>query len=172
MFGIPQGAGEIVDIVEVGEVFRLQQRRGCRENRRAERCGGDAAQLRHRIDVVGAGGGTRTVPHFVVDDHQAKGLAAGRAELVFVDFAEQLALIEIDRAFQIAANFRPGDIHRLDLQLGALLHPIDQPSQSAPGTLKLAKAGIVQNGIELFRKNGVERGNVAVQCAAQRLHID
>src|SRR5579875_1091544 len=45
--------------------------------------------------------------HLVVDDKQPVRLAAGHAEFGIVNFAEQLALIEFDGAFEVAAQLCP-----------------------------------------------------------------
>ena len=45
----------------------------------------------------------------MINQQQAERLAAGHAELAFVDLAEKVALVELCGALQIAADFRPGD---------------------------------------------------------------
>ena len=64
-----------------------------------ERGEGGRGDIRHqpqRLDIVGV------VGPFVVADQRAIRLAARRAELVFVDLLEELALIELDGPGQIA----------------------------------------------------------------------
>ena len=50
----------------------------------------------------------------VIADQQPIGLAARHAEFGFVDLLEQLALVELDRPLQVAAQLDPADIHNLD----------------------------------------------------------
>ena len=108
------------------------------------------------------------MPHIVVDDHQTVRLAAGHAELFFVNFAKQLALIEFDGAFQVAADFRPADIEDLGLEARAVLHAADQPGEAPPASLEPAQPIVVQDRIKLFAdQHRVDGDDVAVeQCRA------
>ena len=54
----------------------------------------------------------RTVLHRVVAQQHAEGTAAGHAEFVAVDLVEQLALVELDGAFLVAAQFGPGHVQQ------------------------------------------------------------
>ena len=73
-----------------------------RGDERREGGGADVRDQAQRLDVVGM------VRPFVVADQRAVGLAAGRAELVLVDLPEQLALVEFDRARQVAVQLALG----------------------------------------------------------------
>ena len=108
----------------------------------------------------------------MVDHQQAVRLAARRAELFLVDLAEQQALVELDRAFEVAADLRPADVQDLDLEAVGQLDAVDQPGDAAPGAFQLAQAGVVQDGVELLGQHGVDRRDVAVERVAQRLVID
>ena len=82
-----------------------------------------AATLRHlaqQVDVLGM------VGELVVADQRAVRLAAGHAELVFVDLLEDLALVELDRLVQVLDQLPLGDVEHLDLEHGAGLGVHDQ----------------------------------------------
>ena len=78
---------------------------------RGERGRGDVRHQPQRLDVVGV------VGPLVVADQRAIGLAARRAELVFVDLLEQLALVELDGPRQIALSSRFGALNTRSLRL-------------------------------------------------------
>ncbi len=107
------------------------------------------------------------MPHRMVDHHQAKRFAAGHAELFLVDPAERHALVEFERPLEVAGQLFPGDRQQPDLDAAAGLDAGDQPGEPAPATFKCEKPRLVQDGVELIAKSGIDRGDVAVECRAQ-----
>ena len=72
------------------------------------------------------------VGELVVADQGAVRLAAGHAELVFVELLEDLALVELDRPVHVLEQLPLGDVQHLELQLGAgfaVHHQVVQPRQ-------------------------------------------
>ena len=53
------------------------------------------------------------MPDLVVDDKKPVRLAARHTEFAFVNLVEQLALVELDGALQIAAELRPAEVEQL-----------------------------------------------------------
>jgi hypothetical protein len=51
----------------------------------------------------------------IITDQQTEGLAAGHAKFFFVNLAEEVALIEFDRALQVSAQFCPAKVEHSDL---------------------------------------------------------
>ena len=92
----------------------------------------------------------------VVADQRPIGFAARRAELVLVDFLEQHALVELDRAGEVAMQFPLGRIDNPDLEVGARFGIPDQVEQATPTSLQLAETGVVHDFVELRRERGVE----------------
>ena len=86
---------EIARLRQLGPVLEPEHLRADAGDEGREGAGGDVRHKAQRLDVV------RMRGPFVVADQRAVGLAAGRAELVFVDLLEQLALVEFDGAGQI-----------------------------------------------------------------------
>ena len=125
-----------------------------------------------RADVIGARRRARPDAASRVDDQEAIRFTARRAEFLLVYLAEQLALIEFDGAFQIAADLRPGDVQHLDLEPAGKFRAVHQPRNTTPRAFQLAHAVVVQDGIDLLGEHGVDRGDVAVERIAQRLFID
>ena len=105
---------------------------GGRDERR-ERRRRDVGHQAQRLDVV------RMLRPLVVADQRAVGLAARRAELVLVDLLEQLALVELDRALQIARQVALRQVQHAQLQAGAGLAVHHQVVQSAPACLPASR---------------------------------
>ena len=73
----------------------------------------------------------------MVDDQQPVRLAAGHAEFALIDLAEQLALVELDGAVEIAAEFAQRKLQDLQLYRPGRIEPADEPGDgraSAPRT--------------------------------------
>ena len=104
----------------------------------------------------------------VVDDHQAVRLAAGHAEFFLVDPPEGDALVELQGPLEIAAELDPGDRQQPHLDAAARLDAGDQPGKAAPASLEVEKSLGVQHGVELLAHGGIDVGDVAVECRAQR----
>ena len=100
-------------------------------------------------------------------DHQAVRLAARHAELVLVDALEGEALVELERAFEIAAEFRPAHRKQPHLDAPAGLDAGDQPREAPPASLELEKPRCVQDRVELRADCGIDLGDVAVDGGAQ-----
>ncbi len=135
-----------------------------------ERGEGGRGDLRHAPqprDIVGRVAGRRLVPDLVGADQDAERLAAGRAELLLVDLLEQLALVELDRPLEIAADLRPADVQQADLGGGAG-GAVDQIGDAAPVRFELLQPGRVQDGVELRRDQGVDPGDLTVDRRQQR----
>src|SRR5215472_8579164 len=99
---------------------------------------------------------------FVVPDQGAERSTAERSVLLFIDFLEHSALVELDRLVQIFKEVRLTDIHQLDLETARsfrLLHEIVKPS---PRSLKLLQRLRMHDFIELPGNECVEIGNAAV----------
>ena len=119
------------------------------------------------------------VAPLVVADQRAVGLAARRAELVLVDLLEELALVELDGAGEVAIELALGQVEHAQLQRGAGLRVMDQVMQSPPRALELEELRIVHDRVELLGQLGIDRldglvegpGEVAVEGdrAGQRL---
>ena len=157
---------------QIGEFFDLQQGRRGGEHRRRECRGGNPGELHQCGDVIGRGARNRTVPHLVIDDQQAVRLAAGGAEFLFVNLTEQLALIEFDGPFQIAAEFGPRDVEHLDLGSSGGVEPGGEPGEPAPAPLDAAQPRMMQDRVELLADQRVERGDVAVERGATHRRFD
>ena len=99
VFGRLEDLGQIARLGQFGVVAEAEHARAGGGDERREGGGGDVGDQPQRLDVVGM------LRPFVVADQRAVRLAAGRAELVLVDFLEQLALVEFDRLGQVAGQF-------------------------------------------------------------------
>ncbi len=167
VIGTAQRGSDVPHAFEVGKRVDLQHTWMQRQHGRHERGGGDGGQLSQAADVVGGGACRRAMAHRMVDHHQAKRLAARHAELFLVDPAERQALVEFERPLEVAAQLLPGDGQQPDLDAAAGLDPGDQPGEAAPAALEREKPRLVQDGVELIAKGGIDLGNVAVECRAQ-----
>ena len=79
----------------------------------------------------------------VIANQRPVRLAAGRAELVLVDLLEQLALIEFDRARQVAEQLAFRQVDHAQLQVRARLAVHDEVVQPAPAAFELPEPLIV-----------------------------
>ena len=156
---------------QIGEVVNLQQGRGSAQHGRYESRGGDPRQLQQRIDVVGRSTGRRAVADLVVDNQQPVGFAAGHAEFALIDLLEQLALVELDGAVEVAAEFVPRKMQDLQLYRPGRIEPADEPGNGAPAPLELPHARMMQYRIDLLGEQGIDRGDVPVERAAARLRV-
>ena len=77
---------------------------------------------------------------FVVDNQQPIRLAAGHAEFALIDLLEQLALVELDGAVEVAAEFAPRKLQDLQLYRPGRIEPADQPGNSRASGLRTAAA--------------------------------
>ena len=99
------GLGKLGDAVETEEFGRGRADERAKSRRR------DVRQLAQHVDVLGM------VGEFVIADERAIRFAAGRAELVFIELFEKLALIEFDRAVEVLEEVALGNVEHLELQL-------------------------------------------------------
>src|ERR1700730_17872208 len=104
--------------------------------------------------------------NFMIDDEQAVGLAARRAELFLVHLAEELALIEFDGALEIAAERQPGNTKHLHFDPARRIEPGDKPGKTAPAALEEAQAAVVENRIELGANQRIKSRDVTIERAA------
>ena len=184
IFGLTEGAplGVVRGLEDLRQIARLREfgvaveaehaRAGGGDERR-ESAGGDVGDQPQRLDIV------RMLRPFVVPDERAVGLTAWSAELVFIDFLEQQALVEFHRPGQIARQLPFGDVDDLDLQVGAGLAVHHQIVHAAPASLEFGELGVVHDRVKLRRQllvdcrdRAIERaGNVFVedQRAGHRL---
>ena len=98
---------------------------------RAERRRRHVRHLAQQVDVFGM------VRELVVADQRPIGFAAGSAELVLVQLLEGLALVELNRSIEVLEQLPLGNVHYLQLQLGAGLAVHHQVVQTAPRTFEL-----------------------------------
>ena len=96
------------------------------------------------------------IGELIVADQCAVGLTARRAVFGLVDLLEEVALVELDRLFQVLADLVLGGRHHLDLELGAGLRILDQVMKAAIAPLQLLKIRVVKHGGELFGNHRVE----------------
>ena len=145
MIGVAQRACNVDDAGEVGEAVHFQQRRRGTQDDRAKRRRRHAGQSGQCGHVVRACRWRGAVSHLVVDHQQAVRLAARRAELVLVNLAEHMALVELDGAFQVATDFVPAGVEQFDFEACALVGAVHQPGDAAPGTFQAAQPRVVQD---------------------------
>src|SRR5690606_6092581 len=88
---------------------------------------------------------------FKVADQQSKRFAARTTEFVFINLAEQLALIELDGALEIAFQFPAANVQHANLDIRRLLlvDTLDEILESAPRAFQLLKLRMVQNRVQL-----------------------
>jgi hypothetical protein len=111
------------------------------------------------------------MPHLVINYKQAVRLPAWGTELLFVDFSEQIALVEFGSALQIPAKFGPGQGEKLELDPRCRVEAADQPREAAPTPFERLEAGVVKDGIQLEADQPVNRGDVPIERAAQRARV-
>ena len=104
---------------------------------------------------------------FVVADQRAVRLAARGAEFIFVDFLEQLALVEFYCLGQIAGQFPLADVEHAQLQAGSGLAVHDQVVEPAPGTFQLGELRRVHDRVQLLGQLAVDLGDCPVEGAGQ-----
>ncbi len=167
MIGAAQGGGDVANALQVGIGVDVQHARIEREDRRHEGGGGHGGELGQSAHVIGRRSGSRAMPDGVVDHHQAVGLAAGHAELFLVDPSEGDALVELQRALEIATELRPGDRQQPHLDAPAGLDARDQPGKAAPASFQREEARVVQQGVELVADGGVDLGDIPVERRTQ-----
>ena len=162
-FELLERLGQLQRLFELGELIQAEHRRmdagheGGEGRRRHLR---DGPQSGHVVDGVFRRG---TRPNLIVAQQQAERLAAGRAELVAVDFAEQLALIELDGPFEVAGKLVPSDAQQADFDVLRPFGLFGQILQPAPGGLQFLEPRVVQNGVHAVGEQAVQVGHVAAQ---------
>src|SRR5215469_15571572 len=97
------------------------------------RSGGYARHLLEESDIL------RVASEFVVADESAKGIAAERAILLFVNLLENLALVEFDSLVQVLEKIILADVQELDFEAARGFRLHDEIVQTAPGTLEFLK---------------------------------
>lgn len=89
------------------------------------------------------------MPDLVVAQQDAKGLSPRMAKLGLVDFAEQLALVELEGPRLVLDQFIPRDVQNADLDGIVVGQFSGQVLKPAPGRVQLLKAGVMEDGVEL-----------------------
>src|SRR6185312_12645393 len=110
----------------------------------------DAGQTLQRGKIVARMVARAAMANLVVSDQDAERLAAGHPELLAVDLGEELALIELDGAFEILADFRPGQVEDAYLDILAAFGLGHEILNTPPGGLHFLHARVVQNLIHLL----------------------
>ena len=106
----------------------------------------------------------RAAAELVIADQRGERSAAEDAELFFVDFLEQGALVELRRPLQILEQVFLGDVQHLDLQHVAGFALIDQVLDAAPGAFQLLEGRIVQDFVQLQGDQPVDLRNARVDA--------
>ena len=160
------GQGQILETIDSQQSRRRGQHDGDEGGRR------DVGELAHHLHVVhrraaGQLPTGRQVAHLVVDHQQTERLAAGATELGLVHQAEQVGLVELDGAGQVAVELPPAGRQHGDAQPAAGRMRVHQPGQPAPGPLEALQARIMQDPVELGGDDRVDQHQFAVHQAAQ-----
>jgi hypothetical protein len=93
---------------------------GCApRNSGAKAAAGDFREPAQHVDVVGAVVGARAVRDLVVAEQRAERQAAGRAEFLAVDLVEDLALVDLARALDVARELLPRHVEHAQDHLRA-----------------------------------------------------
>src|SRR5262249_62098001 len=109
------------------------------------------------------------VANLVVAQKHAERLAPRVAELLLVDLAKELALVELQGLLQVARQLLPRDVEHPDLDVLRAGRLLDQVVQPAPGGLELLEGGMVQDRLDLTLQQRIEAGGVPVQEACHAL---
>ena len=148
----------------VSKIFsRSRGRASSRKSSKPNRCGlaaamnGAKAGGRDASDALQELHVLERIRELVVADEAAVGLAARRAELVFVDGLEHGRLIELDRLGHVLPQFPLAEIEDADLQVDARLGVEDQVPQAAPGAFELGELRLVHDRRELLGDLRVDR---------------
>ena len=126
---------------------------------------GGRRDLRHLLDQFQV---FRVTTKFIVADQRPKGCTAEGAELFFVDFLEQRALVEFDGSSSLCSRSFFRGIEHLDLEAGAgfaLSTRYWSPRQS----LQLLELLVVHHLIQLLSEQAIDIGNSGVDRCLQVL---
>ena len=164
---LPQHRFQVKRQAELVEGFQAEQLGRRTDDGGREGGGGDLRQPLEAGHVVGRPLLGRAMLDGVVAQQHAEGAAAGHAELVAVDLVEQLALVELDGAFLVAAQFGPGQVEQAQHHRLGVLRLLHQRAHPAPGAFQRLEALVVQDGVDLFGQQRVDRRDVAVEGGAQ-----
>ena len=107
----------------------------------------------------------------VVAQQHTERFAASPAELLFVDLAEQLALVEFDGPLGIPRQLVPPHAQHADLDVLGFSFLLDQVPQSAPRRLQPLKTRMVKDRVQLLVQQAVQLGDVAIQQAGQLILV-
>ncbi len=174
VFAVTEAApfGVFLRLEDLGQVARLDQfgptveaehaGAGGRDER-CERCGGNVGYQAQCLDIV------RMLRPLIVADQRAIRFAARRAKFVLIDLLEQLALIEFNRALQIARQLALRQVEHTQLQARARLAVHHQIMQPAPGAFERGELRVMHDRVELVGQLAIDRGDGAVDGARQVL---
>ena len=104
----------------------------------------------------------------VIADQQAVRLAARRSEFFFVDLAEQVASIELDRALQVAAYLDPPDIEDPHLYPRVASRGPDEPREAAPRCFQRLEPRMMDDRVDLLGHQLVDRRDQPVDLQFER----
>ena len=115
------------------------------------------------VVICGAFDGLRV--DLVIGDDRPERLPARRPEFILVDLVEQLTLVELDRAVEIASQLRPAQSRDLDLDGGRAFPPLTSHEvvKTAPTRFKTLEAAMVQDGVDLIVDHPIDRRHRTVQ---------
>src|SRR5215467_15540721 len=99
----------------------------------------------------------------IIADKCSIWLTARGAKLVLVNLFEELALVELDGAGQVAIEVALGDVQHAQLEAGASLAIHHQVVEPAKGSFKLHKTRMMHDGVKLCRKFFSESSNCSIE---------